>query len=122
MEEYGKVLENQQSILERLPNNMRRKNVIFTGIKEEQHDNNDVSSICELIAPQLISDSKLIFDYKRLGNKTAHKPRPLLVALSGESKVEVENVLLQNGLPKSFLLTGIYTHYLEKDTSIYMLL
>ena len=67
--------------------------MLTAGIKEEQGDNNDVRSICELISPQLISDSKLIFDRKRLGNK----PRPLLIlSLSGESKVEVKNVLLKN--------------------------
>ena len=78
---------------------MRRDNLVFTGLKQNQRDNNDVRSICELIAPQLSGGSKLLVDCKRLGNESAHKPRPLLVALSGESKVEVKNELLRCGMP-----------------------
>ena len=96
VEEFYKIIKNQQTFLEQVANNERKNNLIFTGIIEENSAEEVIKQICQEIAPDLLSDQKLSFNWKRLGNDLAHKPRPLLVELTGPFKSEVKNTILIN--------------------------
>ena len=94
--EYGQILQNQQSLLELMANNGRKENLIFSGVQEENADVDTVNEICQVITPELIEEQKLVFTCKRLGNNEARKPRPILVELSGQCKMEAKNKILSN--------------------------
>ena len=83
LNDYENILSNQQAFLENVANNARKDNLVITGIKEENKDDEIFTSICSEIAPDGISDeSPVTFNCKRLGNDQTHKPRPLLVELT----------------------------------------
>lgn len=115
LDEAFKIISQQQLFLESLDNRERRRNLVITGLSEENDatgssDLEKVRTVINATGYQLPNDPA--WEIRRLGKQNERKKRPILVVVDDGHQ---RNEILKNAKNLKSAVGALSTVYVKKD-------